>query len=128
MFVRFRESTHRLQVSLIETRRVGGKSIMSTLPASSYGGQPSGGIRVRSEASAVVLLYRARSLPADEWEGVEQRVPITWTACHFGGQRSWFVCPVYRNGRYCGRRAAVLFAGEHGQTIPLTDSFQPFQN
>jgi hypothetical protein len=59
----------------------------------------------------VVLLYRARSLPAVEWEGVEQRVPITWTACHLGGQRPWFVCSVYRNGQYCGRRAAVLYAG-----------------
>ena len=29
---------------------------------------------------------------------VEQRVPITWTACHFGGQRPWF-----------GRRVALLY-------------------
>jgi hypothetical protein len=46
-----------------------------------------------------------------EWEDIEQRVPITWTACHFGGQRPWFVCSAYRNGEYCGRRAAVLYAG-----------------
>ncbi len=39
----------------------------------------------------------------------EQRVPITWTACHLGGKRPWFVCSVYSNGRYCGRRAAVLY-------------------
>ena len=37
----------------------------------------------------------------------------TPTACHFGGQRPWWVCTVYSNGRYCGRRAAVLYcAGE----------------
>ena len=29
---------------------------------------------------------------------VEQRVPITWTACHFGGQCPWF-----------GRRVALLY-------------------
>jgi hypothetical protein len=29
--------------------------------------------------------------------------------CHFGGQRPWFVCSVGSNGRYCGRRAAILY-------------------
>jgi hypothetical protein len=47
---------------------------------------------------------------ATEWKSIEQRVPITWTVCHFGGQRPWFICSVYSGGRYCGRRAAVLFA------------------
>ena len=40
-------------------------------------------------------------------------MPITWTACYLGGHRPWLVCSVYCNGRYCGRRAAVLYgAGE----------------
>jgi hypothetical protein len=44
---------------------------------------------------------------------VEQRVPITWTPCRFGGRRPWFVCPASSGGRYCGRRVAVLYgAGE----------------
>ncbi len=68
---------------------------------------------MRTELNAVVLFYRARSSDAGEWKSIEQRVPITWTACHLGGQRPWFVCAVYSNGRYCGRRAAVLYgAGE----------------
>jgi len=40
---------------------------------------------------------------------VEQRVPITWTACHFGGQRPWFICSIYSIGRHCGRRVALLY-------------------
>jgi hypothetical protein len=32
-------------------------------------------------------------------------VPLTWTACNFGGERPWFVCP----GAGCGRRVAVLY-------------------
>jgi hypothetical protein len=61
----------------------------------------------------VVLSYRSKSWGTTEGKSIEQRVPITWTACHLGGQRPWFVCSVYRNGRYCGRRAAVLYgAGE----------------
>jgi hypothetical protein len=44
---------------------------------------------------------------------VYQKVPITWTACRFGGRRPWFVCSVSSVGRYCGRRVAVLYgAGE----------------
>jgi hypothetical protein len=77
------------------------------------GGEPSGSISVRTERDAVVLVYRSRSWGATEWKSVEQRVPITWTACHFGGRRPWFVCAVYSSGRYCGRRVAVLYgAGE----------------
>jgi hypothetical protein len=45
-----------------------------------------------------------------EWRSTEQRVPILWTACHFGGRRPWFRCAVYSTGRYCGRRVAVLYA------------------
>jgi hypothetical protein len=53
----------------------------------------------------VLLLYRHRSGPADEWEDVREPVPIEWTACNFGRKRPWFVCP----GSECGRRAAILY-------------------
>jgi hypothetical protein len=62
------------------------------------------------EEEAIVLIYRARSLLAAEWQPIEQRVPITWTNCHFGGQRPWFTCCARVNDRYCGRRVAVLYA------------------
>ncbi len=75
------------------------------------GNEPSGSINIRAEADTLVLTYRWRSWSATEWKTVEQQVPITWTACHLGGQRPWFVCSA--NGRYCGRRVAVLYgAGE----------------
>ncbi len=51
-------------------------------------------------------------LPSGLWR-MEIHPATGLTACHFGGQRPWFVCPVYCNGRYCGRRAAILYgAGE----------------
>jgi hypothetical protein len=79
----------------------------------SRGGEPAGSIGVRTERDAVALNYRSRSWGASEWRAVEQRVPITWTACHLGGQRPWFVCSVYRDGQHCGRRVALLYcAGE----------------
>jgi hypothetical protein len=56
----------------------------------------------------VVLTYQTRSWQAAEWNTITQRVPITWTDCHFGGRR-WFICSVFNDGRYCGRRVAVLY-------------------
>ena len=65
---------------------------------------------MRVEEDAIVLIYRARSLLAGEWKPIEQRVPMTWTNCHFGGRRPWFTCCASVNGRRCGRRVAVLYA------------------
>ena len=77
------------------------------------GGEPWGTISARAECDAVVLIYRARNWAATEWKSIEQRVPITWTACHLGGRLPWFVCSLRSNRRYCGRRVAVLYgAGE----------------
>ena len=70
-------------------------------------GKPVGSVSVQTATDAVVLIYRCSSRGTNERELVEQRVPLTWTACHLGGQRPWFVCWA------CGHRAAVLYlAGE----------------
>jgi hypothetical protein len=53
----------------------------------------------------VILSYRHRRGPGGEWEDVREFVPLTWTACNFGGERPWFICP----GAGCGRRVAVLY-------------------
>ena len=79
----------------------------------SWGEEPCGSIKVRTETDAVILMYRARGWRDADWKSVEQRVPITWTACRLGGHRPWWVCPRSSGGRYCGRRVAVLYgAGE----------------
>jgi hypothetical protein len=64
---------------------------------------------VRVESAAVVLSYRSCSSGSSEWKAIEQRLPISLTTCHLGGVRPWFICPVYCDGRYCGRRAAILY-------------------
>jgi hypothetical protein len=73
------------------------------------GGEPVGSIVVRVESAAVVLTYRSCPSGSNEWKSIEQRVTISVTACYLGGQRPWFICSVYSNGRYCGRRAAILY-------------------
>jgi hypothetical protein len=75
----------------------------------SRAGRETGSIRGAVEGSArpeqVLLLYRHRSGPGAEWEDVQEPVSLDWTACHFGGERPWFVCP----GAGCGRTVALLY-------------------
>jgi hypothetical protein len=61
-------------------------------------------------ADAITLRYNHRGFGQDEWQFVEQRVPIEWQPCRFGGQRPWFRCACSSNGRYCGRRVAKLYS------------------
>jgi hypothetical protein len=76
-----------------------------------HGGEPVGSISVRTEDNTVVLSFRSCPREGTEWESIEQRVPIVWTECHFGGRRPWFRCTATANGEYCGRRAARLYVG-----------------
>ena len=53
----------------------------------------------------MILLYRYRGGLGGEWEDVQERVSLDWTACNFGGERPSFMCP----GTGCGRRVAILY-------------------
>src|ERR1700685_4404485 len=74
-----------------------------TFSCSSSQVEQGGSISVRTEPGAVVLSFRARDWGAEEWKSVNQRVPIGWTPCHFGGHRPWFCCA------RCGRRVVKVF-------------------
>jgi hypothetical protein len=56
----------------------------------------------------LTLTYRYRR-NEEEWQDVEEPVPIASTPCHFGGSRPWFVCPGMVDGVSCGRRVAKLY-------------------
>jgi hypothetical protein len=50
----------------------------------------------------------------DEKKNFDYKIPITSTACHFGGKRYWFICTLYKNNVYCGKRVGVLYkAGDY---------------
>jgi hypothetical protein len=63
-------------------------------------------IRVRTESGRVILTYRHRS-GGDEWKDESYPIKLDWSACNFGGERPWFICPA----RGCGRRVAILYGG-----------------
>lgn len=63
-------------------------------------------IQMLTAADRVILNYRSCS-NSGEWRPTKCIVSLELTTCHFGGQRSWFVCPRPE----CGRRVAILFGG-----------------
>ena len=65
-------------------------------------------IIVKTERHRVTLKFRSRPYGGD-WTDVEQRFPVVWTQCRFGGDRPWFICAVYANGIYCGRQVTKLY-------------------
>jgi hypothetical protein len=75
----------------------------------SRAGRQTGSLRGAVEGNVrperVILLYRHLSGPGGEWQDVREPVSLAWTACNFGGERPWFVCP----GAGCGRRVATLY-------------------
>ena len=36
-------------------------------------------------------------------------ITLTTTPCNFGGKRYWFICPLTKNGKYCGKRVGVIY-------------------
>lgn len=70
-----------------------------------HGRQAEIGYRVHGDedgrAAALTLAYTVTM--DGEAEVVTQPIALTWTPCHYGGQRPWFLCPG------CGRSCAILY-------------------
>lgn len=69
-------------------------------------GKPEASIDMQVHSDSVTLAYRQRDR-GGEWQAMNYPVRLTYTACHYGGQRAWWLCP----GAGCGRRVAVLYGG-----------------
>jgi hypothetical protein len=64
------------------------------------------GVTVQVQSGRAHMSYRLRRGIA-EGQNVSESIPLTWTPCHYGGQRPWFHCPGWR----CDRRVAKLYLG-----------------
>lgn len=62
------------------------------------------------EKAHINLRYSHTSYWNEQKENMDYGVELTITPCNYGGQRYWFICPLIKNGRYCGRRVGVLFS------------------
>jgi hypothetical protein len=45
----------------------------------------------------------------EEKEYMNYKVQLTTTPCNYGKNRYWFICPLTKNEKYCGRRVGVLY-------------------
>ncbi|HLN18633.1 MAG TPA: hypothetical protein VK255_00500 [Patescibacteria group bacterium] len=61
------------------------------------------------EKTFIELTYTNTSGWNDEKSDMNYRVELTTTPCNLGGKRYWFICPLSKNGQYCGRRVGVLY-------------------
>ena len=62
-----------------------------------------------SEGDNIKLQYTHTNRETDETENMDYRVELATTPCNYGGKRYWFICPLTKNEKYCGRRVGVLF-------------------
>lgn len=79
----------------------------------SRNGEKAGSIGIQAFIDENEQFIRFNYTQTDRFSGektdLDYKIPLTNTACHFGGKRYWFVCPWYANGRYCGKRVGVLY-------------------
>lgn len=70
----------------------------------SLSGENSGSIQLTLAPRGLKLSYRARQ-QGEDWQQIEEIVPLVETATNFGGRREWFRC------LSCGRRCRIIYGG-----------------
>ncbi len=53
--------------------------------------------------------FRVQYRFAESKESLDYPVRLVTTGCHLGGVRWWFICPLVKDGRACGRRVRKLY-------------------
>lgn len=61
------------------------------------------------EKTYIKLIYTYTDNWSGEKESMNYEIKLASTLCNFGGKRYWFICPLVKNGNYCGRRVGVLY-------------------
>jgi hypothetical protein len=70
-------------------------------------GEEVASVVISTEDDRIHLSYRARS-GAEDRQDMNYPVYLDYTACNYGGRRTWFRCPAVG----CGRRVAKLYGGK----------------
>lgn len=62
-------------------------------------------IHIAVQERSVVLCY-LQQWHGGEWQRCRNTIQVNWSACNYGGQRAWWLCP------RCNRRVALLYSGQ----------------
>lgn len=84
-----------------------------TWTSSGWGGEhkSSVGIEVSTndEDNYLRIHYTQTDRDTQEKKDFDYKIPLTTTPCRYGGKRYWFICPMSKNGVYCGKRVGTLY-------------------
>lgn len=72
-------------------------------------------IQVDTNDLYIRFMYTKTDYYTDEKTDMDYRFNLTTTQCNYGGVRYWFICGLYSDGRYCGRRVGVLYKPPNGK-------------
>ena len=62
----------------------------------------------------VRFIYTNLKRTTKEKTDLDYKVQLVKTPCNFGKFRYWFICPLTKNGVYCGRRVGKLYLPPNG--------------
>lgn len=68
-------------------------------------GKPNGEIGFNVAGDVLHLVFNSRTR-GEDWQLIEQAVPLDYTPCNYGGVRPWFLCP------RCSKRVALLYGAD----------------
>ncbi len=65
----------------------------------------------RDEDDYLKISYIQTDNHTEEKKSFDYKIPLVTTPCNYGGKRYWFICPWYKNGKYCGKRIGTIYKG-----------------
>ncbi len=79
----------------------------------SINGIPTGNINIaidtHSDIPNIKFTYKVRKHGEEEWTDIDLSFGMESIPCRFGGKKWYFICGLYKNKLYCGRRARALY-------------------
>jgi len=72
------------------------------------------GIVVDTENLYAKVNYTITDRNTGEKTDYDYKISLMTTPCNLGGVRYWFICPLSKNGMYCGRRTGTLYLASGG--------------
>jgi hypothetical protein len=71
-------------------------------------------VLIEVDLELVVLVFKHEA-PDKKLKEIELPIWLSWSLCHYGGERVWFRCP----GLPCGRsQVAILYKAKGGFSLP----------
>ncbi len=106
------EGAKRIELAWLKKHRYLGGFFGGTLSWSSNG-ESTGSINIRINTSSdnpnIEFDYKTKGYSESEWKEIKYSLSMVSIPCRFGGKKWFFVCGLYKNNIYCGKKARNLY-------------------